>query len=224
MAIAYVNGSTGKSNAGATTLAAAAFAATTGNAIFVSIGCQSTKTVSSIADTAGNTYSRAGQYISGVNTVELWFAQNITGNASNVVTVTYSGSATKRRVSVTQYSGCATSSIQDTGYAPAGNADTTSPKQSTAATTASDNEVVIAAAYDVEDDTELLTASSGTTLRQSINSSDFTTCERITTTAGSYNTGFTGEDDQEWIFIARAFNPVGAVAAARTKIIWIPAI
>jgi hypothetical protein len=183
--------------------------------------------VSSIADTAGNTYSYTGRYTDSDATIEIWFAQNITGNASNVVTATLSGAATERRISVTQYSGCATSSIQDTGYAPAGNVTAASPAQSTAATTANSGEVIIGAAYKNDDNTNPPTSPiSGTTLRQQVpNGTDpgHITLENITTTAGSYRVGFNIGDDIPWMFLARAFK-VAAAAQSKTWVVWIPMV
>lgn len=227
MAIAYVNGSSGSS--ATSSIAATAFSVTTGNAIIVCIGTDNdpVRTVSSISDTAGNTYSSAGGYTNGVNRIEIWFAQNITGNASNVVTITLSGSAVGR-IAVHQYSGCATSSLQDTGFAPAGKLNSNIGAQyTTAATTAADGELIVGV-FKNADDPASSSAVSGTTLRYQLPNSSATilvSCDRVTTTAGSYTVGVDIGDDINYINLARAFKAAGGVVpAANTchcQVIWL---
>lgn len=73
-----------------------AIATTTGNTIIALVfiyGDTNTRQVSSIADTASNTYTLCGtryQPATGVS-MEAWIAHNITGNASNVPVATFSG-------------------------------------------------------------------------------------------------------------------------------------
>ena len=91
---------------------------TTGNCLIV---CVSTydETVSSISDTAGNTYTKAIQQdrSAGTQNVEIWYAQNITGNASNVTTATFTGDTSDRGISVSEFSGISTNSpLEDTSY------------------------------------------------------------------------------------------------------------
>lgn len=105
-------------------------------------------TITSITDTAGNTYTLAnsGSYETDHYRLYIHYAQNVTGHANNVVTVNLSGStlavANSRQL---QFSGLATSSVHDTGYAPPLNTDTASPYITTADDTAQDNEIIIGA-------------------------------------------------------------------------------
>ena len=68
---------------------------TTGNQLVVGIVYQSSGTVTSFTDTAGNTYTQCGSQITdgGPNKVQMWRAWNITGNAANIVTA-HLGSST----------------------------------------------------------------------------------------------------------------------------------
>src|SRR5438552_2428462 len=66
--------------------------------------------VSSIADTAGNSFTRACTVNDGAGSAtycEIWYAKNALGNGSNVVTVTFNGTNGGYMVLESlQYSGC----------------------------------------------------------------------------------------------------------------------
>jgi hypothetical protein len=102
----------------ATTSALPGFVATAGNAIIVVVSSYTAGggiPVSSISDTAGNTYTACGTPV-GIDAnhmMEVWCAKNITGNASNVVTITHDGSAVYRKTAVLHYSGLATDTLYD---------------------------------------------------------------------------------------------------------------
>jgi len=68
--------------------------------------------VSGVADTAGNTWTQAGsEYADAAdNRFRIYYAYNITGHATNVVTVTLSGSSDYRGLVVQEFSGILTSS------------------------------------------------------------------------------------------------------------------
>jgi hypothetical protein len=142
MGIAFVNGSYNQNDTGsaATSIAAAALAVTSGNAIIVGVYTYSGDP-SNCQDTAGNNYSKLGTYLDGTTSRRLTFylAQDITGHASNVVTVTFP-SSTYPRLCVAHLLGVAKSGAHDTGFAPAGNYDTSSPFTTTAGTTKNDGE------------------------------------------------------------------------------------
>lgn len=80
--------------------------------------------VTGITDTAGNTYQKAiGVYRAGNQYIrtEIWYAENITGNANNITTATYTATSTGRYISVAEFSGIATSSsLLDTSSNPQG--------------------------------------------------------------------------------------------------------
>jgi hypothetical protein len=119
MAIAFVNSAEGHDYTGAAggSIAAAALNVTTGNLLVASIrGNDSSATgVSSLTDTASNTWTRATSILSndGIVGHELWYCKNATGNASNVVTANFSGVPTYRGIVVAQYSGVDTSAPLD---------------------------------------------------------------------------------------------------------------
>lgn len=99
-----------------TTIAASAFVCTTGNAIVVGVSNYNTgQTVSSIADTAGNTYVRLGNVESPDSSgrMEMWLATNITGHAANVVTVTFDAGTTFRTIAAAEFTQIATASPLD---------------------------------------------------------------------------------------------------------------
>lgn len=103
-----VQGTGAASASGSTTIAAAAISTTTGNFLIAVVNkYQSGTTVTGVSDTAGNTYTRAGSSQGGDSnhTQETWYtADPITGNASNVVTATFSGSSSYRTIAVMEVS------------------------------------------------------------------------------------------------------------------------
>jgi hypothetical protein len=113
-AIAYVNSSGGNAgSANVTTTTTAALSTTTGNFIAVAINFAiNSSSVSSVTDTAGNTYHQCGNCSanSSNNQEDVWYAYNITGNASNVVTVNLGSAAQYLYVSQVQFSGVKTTS------------------------------------------------------------------------------------------------------------------
>lgn len=97
------------------TIAAAAASHTTGNLIAVGIRWGVTAvTVTGVADTALNSYTALTKY-SGTGGWQWWYAKNITGNAANVVTVTFSATTNFPAVIVYQVSGANATSPVDVG-------------------------------------------------------------------------------------------------------------
>lgn len=114
LATGFVNSTSGISAGAGTTVALTAFNCVAGNTIAVGIGTYATgSVVSTVTDTAGNTYTKAAE--SKVRTSnEVWVATDITGHATNVITVTFSASvSTTRRAIAHQYSGRATTNVVD---------------------------------------------------------------------------------------------------------------
>jgi hypothetical protein len=140
--IAFVNATGAYSGAAsAPTIVTPAFSVTAGNTIIVCVSSytpNNIRTVSSITDTAGNTYTICGNresYDPTTHDQEIWVAANIVGNASNVVTVTFSGGAKWRYVIAAQYSGLSKSSPYDVGSALRLTASGTTHTTNTAVTT-----------------------------------------------------------------------------------------
>lgn len=105
MAIAYVNGSkiAEVSGVAASSASAPAINAVTGNLIVV--GTRGVN-ITAMSDTAGNTYTKIAYYAgAGSTNITFWYAKNITGNASNIVTATFASSTGYYNITVVQYSG-----------------------------------------------------------------------------------------------------------------------
>src|ERR1041385_1939058 len=63
-------------------------------------------TILSITDTANNEYFKITSITTYANdNHEVWIARNINGNASNVITINFSGSVPYRSATISQYSG-----------------------------------------------------------------------------------------------------------------------
>lgn len=130
--IYHIQTVTGSGNTGATTIASAAMNLQAGNTVVVFVSTETAgSTVSSIADTAGNTYTSDAACkvtLASNGRGEMWYAKNTTANASNVVTATFSGSSTYRRIFASQIGGASTSAPFDvcgTGTTSSGSADVT---------------------------------------------------------------------------------------------------
>jgi len=140
--IAFVNATGANSSASSMTIVTPAFAVTAGNTIVVGVSSYTAtrRTVSSITDTAGNTYTRCGNREAGdaSHDQEVWVAANILGRANNVITVTFSGSADWRYVIAAQYSGLSTASPYDAGSGLIVTANGTTHTTNTSVTTAAD--------------------------------------------------------------------------------------
>jgi hypothetical protein len=116
--ISYVNTTSGQDNGSSqNSIAATAVSHTTGNLVVASVGfygsAGTSASVTSVTDTAGNTYHQAtGAFAvqAAILNSDIWFAYNITGNASNVVTVHFGTTFSYIGLVVTQYSGELTSS------------------------------------------------------------------------------------------------------------------
>ena len=108
-----------KGDSGASSVSSLATAAqnlAAGRLLVVGIrGGSSSLTVSSVADTAGNSFTQCPSARSNTsNMTDIWYAKNTTANAADVVTVTYSGAATFQGVIASQFVGLNTTSPQDT--------------------------------------------------------------------------------------------------------------
>lgn len=174
MAIAFVNA--GYANPGSTASALTQTQnVTTGNALVVFVGWNTSGvTVTSVTDTAGNTYTPLTQQASSTLAFgQAFYALNVTGNASNRVTVNFSGS-TFCRVYCLQYSGVATTSAFD----EEANTGVTSTSAATSNVTIPDNGILVAGAFFRDDRSP--TWDAAFTSRGDI--SNITVADRIVTT------------------------------------------
>lgn len=150
MTISFVNA--GYANPGTTTTAQTAVQnVTTGNFLVVFVGWNTSGvSVTSVVDTAGNTYTPLTQRASSTFAFgQLFYSVNVSGNASNKVTVTFSGTVTNCRVYSAQYSGIATSAAYDE---ESNNGSAATPLAA-ANVTVPDNGVLFAGAYFRDDRT-----------------------------------------------------------------------
>lgn len=144
MAIAFVNSTTGTNDAGATSLAATAANHTAGNLIVVGVVWSNNTTLNTVTDTALNTYVSTGQKASNGTTdhTEIFYAKNVTGNASNVVTGNFSASSSFRRIMVMQISGCDTTAPFTTGEGGSAVTSATTTHTTSSFATATADEVI----------------------------------------------------------------------------------
>lgn len=203
MAIAYVNSATGSADASSSTIATTAANHTTGNLLvaFV-VWNHASNTLSSVSDTAGNTWTR----ITGTDALhgtadrcEMFYAKNITGNASNTVTATFSGGAAFRRIAVVQYSGVDTTAPLDQATKQTvTDTSITSPSF----TTTSADEVIIAGMG--SDMGRNVSPGTNYTLRVDSLAVDTDVEERIVTATGSYTASFSwsGGSQGAWLSVA----------------------
>lgn len=107
MAIGAATGGTASNSSAGTSLAFAAYAATAGRDILVAVALANTScSVSTITDTAGNTYTLKSATANGSAVrVEIWQAQYITGNASNVINIAITGGSSLMAACREEYTG-----------------------------------------------------------------------------------------------------------------------
>jgi hypothetical protein len=146
MAAAFVQACQAGDNTSNTSLATAAFGSstTTGNAIIVATSWDNpSATVTTVTDTAGNTYTGLTKFNSANNqTIQIFYALNITGGASQVVTMTMDNSRGGRRIVAHEVSGLAASG---SFRLEAENQDTSAAPFTVTLTTSTDGEYVFSA-------------------------------------------------------------------------------
>lgn len=108
-AIAFVSRSDGGDTGSSSSVVTGTLSTSTGNLLTLAVSADNPiTTCTSVTDTAGNTWNQA-VHIADANTMlEIWYAYNITGNASNAVTCNFNTSSTYRAASQNQFSGVAT--------------------------------------------------------------------------------------------------------------------
>jgi len=144
VALSRVNTTSGSADASATNLSATAANHTTGNLLVVGVAWSNNTNANVPTDTALNTYVSTGfKANNGTGDhAEIFYAKNITGNASNVVRANFSGNSTFRRLIVHQYSGADTAAPFTAGEGGKGDATTATSHVSASWTTAVPDEVI----------------------------------------------------------------------------------
>ncbi|HEY4210838.1 MAG TPA: LysM peptidoglycan-binding domain-containing protein [Steroidobacteraceae bacterium] len=178
-------------------------AQTAGHLNVIAIGWNNaTSTISSVTDTAGNTYTLAigPTTASGNGRQSIYYAKNINAAAanSNTVTVTFSGSVPYPDLRATEYSGINTTSPLDVTKGASGSSTSTS---SGSVTTTNANDLIIAANY-VANSTSA--AGSGYTQRMITADSSIFEDRKVTST-GSYSASATQSPTGWWIMQLAAF-------------------
>lgn len=144
MALVRVGASSGANDIAASLVAAGSLGTTSGNCLLVAVvtNANTANDVSSVTDTAGNSFSRVTQINNGTyaGDLELWIATGITGNVANIVTANHS--ANNSAIIVEEWSGVATSSATDTSNT---GTDSSSPLQSGSFTTANAIDIIFCA-------------------------------------------------------------------------------
>ena len=149
-AIAYVQGTFASVGSGSFISLAYAGAQTAGNLNVIAIGwSDSSSTIVSITDTAGNTYAAAGAPVTLSSTASqtIWYAKNIKSAAAgaNTVTITFNTAAPNPDLRIAEYSGLDTVSPLDgtaSGANALGTAEATAPLVTTNA-----NDLLVAADF-----------------------------------------------------------------------------
>jgi hypothetical protein len=213
MALAFVNLTSGTSDASATTIPATAANHTAGNLIVVHVNWSTNTTLNSVADTAGNTYTRVASSKGNNGTTdhtETFYAANITGNASNVVTPTFSAGSTFRRVIVHQYSSADTTPADVAG---SGNVAAAATVTSSSFTTTLADEVISAAMGSAGLDSNV-NAGTNFTRRVAALGTDSHSEDRIVSVTGAYTASFTWATNQDAWITAATFKQAGGAAPA----------
>ncbi len=189
--------------ASGTTMDASAFVATGGNSIIV--GCReanSTANTITASDTAGNTYTPLTKRTFSGSTMQVFYSLSITGNASNVVRCTLSGSTgvTYGLVIAEQYSGLVSYDIEVGASAASGTG-----MSSGAFTTSTNNELIIGfVLIPFTDSTN--TPGANFTIQTSLGSGTlFDLDYTYTNTAGSHTITSTGNHNVGFFICAAAF-------------------
>ena len=179
-------------------------AQTAGNTNIVAIGwSDATSNITSVTDSAGNSYQLAAPIRRGTNLSQaIYYASNIKAAASNTVTVAFSASVPYADVRITEYAGIASSNPVD-GTSSANGSGTTA--NSGAVTTTSSNALIFGAGMTLGSFTA---PGSGFTTR-AITSPDGDIVEdRIVSATGSYSATATSTSSA-WVMQVVAFRPAG---------------
>lgn len=201
---------TGAGDTAASSIAASAKSTTGGNALAVHVKWEQTSTtLSSITDTAGNTFQIVAQGVHGNGLLRsaIAFATNIVGNASNVVTANFSSASPNwRRIQVEEFSGLAAATVADASASSSGSGTS----YSTGALSTAGPGVVFAG---VGGYTSLTGVTAGGTPASSLggtNSDTFNTY-LISNQAQSVTPGASANESNDWIMRAIALLDVVAV-------------
>ena len=182
-------------------------AQTAGDTDILAIGWNNTtSTVQSVVDSAGNTYRLAVPKTSASGLSQaIWYASNIKAAAAgaNTVTVTFSASTPYVDIRALEYGGLDPVNPFDVGSSAAGNSTSAS---SSAVTTTAASELIFGAGM-----TGGLFSAAGATFTNRIITQDADIAEdRVVTTAGSYSTTATLTPSASWVMQVATFRAATA--------------
>lgn len=203
--IAFVGQATNSASATTDTVT---ISTTSGDLLVASIGVNSTSApgVSSVTDTAGNTWVRAGSIAAGAGTgarTDIWYAANATAVTSVTITVP---STTDIVANVSEYSGVSATSPLDTALTTT-NLATTS-HASSSLTTSSNGELVITDLSYLNGGTVTATGSGWTSLTgSSINTKNSKYSYQIAPSTGSFSQTWTSSTSTTSGSVIAAFRP-----------------
>lgn len=205
-------------NGSGTSITSAVSATTQGNLLVAVIGVSSgaSVSVSSITDTAGNTWALAGSsFVSGVNArTEIWYAKNASPTTS--ITATFSGSNAST-AKILEYSNIDPSSPLDVA-ATQGNASNTNAPTNSITTNNSTDLVIAAMSYVSDTITSTAPGSPWSTYADNTNTApspdkQVRSAYRFTSATGTYNTSWTLSSAAASGTVIAAFKAVGGVTS-----------
>jgi hypothetical protein len=187
-------------------------ATTTGNFLFVAVTHYTASVnISSISDTAGNGYAKAGTTQGGDSNQdnEIWYTANpITGHATNVVSILFSGTPSFVDLAFAEFSWSGVSSISYDAESTHALPNTTSLVSNTVTTTAADD--LILGNWVAFDSAEPLSNSTGTKMWEQGSGTatdDMVFAYRNTDAAGGYTIALTEPSNglYRYSIVAKAF-------------------
>ncbi len=161
----------------------------------------STASVGSVTDSAGNTYQLAAgpTVISGTASQAIYYAANVGGSTHNAVTVTFTTAAIYADIRVAEYGGIATSGALDVAASGSGNSATSA---SAAVTTSNAQDLIVGANLVL---TGTTAAGSGFTSRLITQPDGDILEDRVVTATGSYSATAPLAPAAPWIMQLAAF-------------------
>jgi hypothetical protein len=189
MELTFINNTSGYGAGSATSIAATAASHTAGNLLVVFVSWLETAAISSITDTAGNTYTKIIDFAG--DGFAMYYAKNISGNANNVVQANWASGQSYREISVQQWSGADISSPLDVSNSGSGSGTS----MSTGASDTTVNDEVIIAGYNTW---EVGTYTPGTNFDERYDGNYHGTESRVVSSIGSYGSTMTVSPSTDW--------------------------
>ena len=182
-------------------------AQTAGNLNVVAVGWNNTtSSVTSVSDSAGNTYAIAAPTRRGAGLSQaIYYAKNIRQSASNVVTVTLDASTPFVDVRAAEYSGLDPTNPFDV---TASNAGTSATATSGTATTTSANELIVGAGMTSG---AFTSSAAGFTTRIITTPDTDILGDRVVNATGAYSSGGSQSGSANWVMQMATFRAAGGV-------------